>query len=172
MPLPPQLGCDPNDPACAVAIVPGYPNGPCPQTGLSNSLPVGATLGSVDKSGAVTARSVVDINQVNARASTVVVNNQTVVSNWVSVGWIYLDNNGGLWFQKDPAAQWSIAVNVNINQYFGLGITPPAAQNPVYILNPPTSSPLNSNLQTTRCFGKGKGLVPGTIASPLGPFIT
>jgi hypothetical protein len=172
--LPTQWDCanDPTDPTCQYAVIAGFPNGSCPQTDLSNSLPVGATLGSVNKDGVVTARSVVDINQVNAAGSTQIINNQTVVSTWVSVGWLYLDNNGGLWFQKDPAAQWTFTMNVNINQYFGLSFTPPAAQNPQYIKNRPTTTPIANNLQTTKCFRRGRALVPGALSGPSGPPVT
>ena len=109
----------------------------------------------------------IDVNQVNAATSFTIANNQTVVANWTSVGWIYLDNNGGLWFQKDPLAQWSIAANLNINAYFGISIMPPAGQNPVYIANRPTSAPIGSNLQVTKCWRNGRGLVPGWNGSSL-----
>ncbi len=123
---------------------------------------VGANLGSVNKNGVTTVRSVIDANQVNAAQTLTIVNNQTVVASWTPVGWIYLDNNGGLWFQKDPTAQWTMAFNANVNAYFGLSLTPPVGQNPVYLPNPPKTAPIANNLQTVKCFTKGRALVPGT----------
>ena len=147
---------------CQIAALPGLPTGKCTQSDGSDSLPVGANLGSVNKNGVVTVRSVIDINQVNA-ASVSIVNNQTTVGQWVSVGWIYLDNNGGLWFQKDPAAQWTMAVNAKINANFGLSFLPPGGAKLAYIKNPPKTAPIGNNLQTARCFIKGRALVPGTL---------
>ncbi len=72
----------------------------------------------------------------------------------------------------DPATQWTATMNVNINQYFGLSFTPPSAQNPQYTKNRPTSSPIANYLQTTKCFRKGRGLVPGTLSGPSGPPVT
>ena len=171
-PIPPQLGCDPNayraDPQCEVAIKPGFPSGTCRQSDLQESMGVGDSLGPVNKDNVETIRSVVDINQVNAATDIHIVNNQTVVGRWAAVGWIYLDNNGGLWFQKDPQAQWSLGLNFNINQYFGLTITPPPGQNPYYIANHPTTAPGGKDLQVTKCFSKGRGLVPGALSSPAG----
>jgi hypothetical protein len=165
---PQQPDCvnDPTNAACQVAVVSGIPNGKCQQTDGADSLGVGTTLGSVNKDGDVSTRNVIDINQVNALASQTIANNQTVVNNWVAVGWIYLDNNGGLWFQKDPLSQWTVTFNANINAYFGISVTPPSAQNPVYIKNPPKAAPIANNLQTVKCFSKGRALVPGTLGMP------
>jgi hypothetical protein len=154
----------PQPTATAVAITQGKPGGPCAQTDGTNSLPVGATLGVVNKNGVAYTRSVVDVNQVNAVARTQVVNNQTVAVDYTSVGWLYLDDGGGRWFQKDPAAQWTIAMNVNINQYFGISVTPPSAQNPVYVAKPPQISPVLDSLSTTKCWSGGTSLVPGPWA--------
>ncbi len=158
----PDCSMDPTQSGCQVASLLGVPAGKCPQSDLTDSLPVGANIGSVNKNGVTTIRHVIDINQVNAASSFTIVNNVTVVAGWASVGWLYLDDNGGLWFQKDPAAQWTTAYNANINAYFGLSLTPPIAQNPVYVAKPPTSAPINNNLQTTKCFTKGRALTPGT----------
>jgi hypothetical protein len=168
-PQQPDCISDPTLAGCQVAVVPGVPSGKCQQTDGADSLAVGTTLGSVNKNGTVTVRSVIDINQVNALASQTIVNNSTVANNWVAVGWIYLDNNGGLWFQKDPLSQWTVAFNANINAYFGISVTPPSAQNPVYIPNPPTVAPIANNLQTVKCFSKGRALVPGTLGLPTVP---
>ena len=138
--------------------------GSCQQTDGSSSLSVGTTLGSVNKDGVTTARSVVDVNTVDAASSFTVVNGQTVAATWTPVGWLYLDNNGGLWFQKDPASVWSVQYNLNINQYLGVGFTPPVAQLPVYV-KPPTSTPLANNLEVTKCWVNGRALVPGTVVS-------
>jgi hypothetical protein len=165
-PTQPDCVSDPTNPACQVAAAPGIPDGKCTQTDGADSLPVGNPLGSVNKNGVTTVRTIIDINRVNAGSTPTTVNNQTVVSNWLAVGWIYLDNNGGLWFQADPLAQWTLTFNANINAYFGISVTPPSAQNPVYIKNPPTSAPISNNLQTVKCFQKGRALVPGTLGLP------
>jgi len=128
-------------------------------------LAVGSTLGSANKNGVVTARSVVDVNQVNALASQTIANNQTVINNYTSVGWLYLDNNGGMWFQADPLAQWTTSMNLNINQFFGISVTPPSAKNPVYVPNPPKTSAATDSLQTVECWSKGQALVPGTVTT-------
>jgi hypothetical protein len=165
---PQQPDCvnDPTNAACQIAAAPGIPDGKCTQTDGADSLPVGNPLGSVNKDGVTTVRAIIDINRVNAGSTQTTVNSQTVVSNWVAVGWIYLDNNGGLWFQADPLAQWQISFTANLNAYFGISVTPPAAQNPMYIKNPPTSTPIANNLQTVKCFQKGRALVPGTLGLP------
>jgi hypothetical protein len=150
---------------CQLAVNKGAPSGTCQQTSGSNSLAIGTTLGSVNKNGVTTVRTVVDVNQINLGVNPQIINNQTVVSSWAPVGWIYLDNNGGLWFQADPAVQWTTAVNVNINQYFGLAFTPPPAQVPVYVKNRPTVAPINSNLQATMCWFNGRALVPGAAVN-------
>jgi hypothetical protein len=160
----PSACATPRPTPSAVAVAPGKPSGSCTQTDGSNSLPVGATLGSVNKNGVADPRNVVDVNQVNAIASTTIVNNQTVVTNYTSVGWLYLDNNGGRWFQKDPAAQWTVAINVNVNKYFGFSLTGPTAQNPVYVSNPPQAAPITDSLSTTKCWSQGSSLVPGPWA--------
>jgi hypothetical protein len=160
----PVDSCDPSDADCVqlqVAVQPGLPAGPCVQTDGSNSLPIGTTLGSVNKSGVVSVRSVVDVNQVNGLAFNSIVSPTTVISDWVSVGWIYLDQNGGRWFQKDPLAQWTTTINFNVNAYFGLSVTPPLAQNPVYISVKPTVTSLSDGLQTVKCWAQGRALVPG-----------
>jgi hypothetical protein len=146
-----------------VAELPGLPVGPCTQTDGTTSLPVGATLGSANVNGATTTRTVIDINQVNGLASQTIANNQTVINNYVSVGWMYLDNAGGVWFQKDPTSSWTASINLNLNAFFGIGITPPNAKNPEYIPNPPKVSAATDQLQTTKCFTKGRALVPGTL---------
>jgi hypothetical protein len=147
---------------CQLAVNRGAPSGGCQQSDGSWSLSIGTSLGPVNKDGTTTVRSVIDVNQVDAAVNPQIVNNQTVVGSWASVGWIYLDNGGGLWFQKDPAAQWTSTVNVNITQYFGLSVTPPIGQSPVYIKNRPTVTPIANNLQTTMCWSNGRALVPGT----------
>jgi hypothetical protein len=110
----------------------------------------------------VSVRSVVDINQVNGLSYLTRVDSSTVAADWNSAGWIYLDQNGGRWFQKDPAAQWTVTMNWNINAYFGISVTPPTAQNPVYIPVKPTVSSITDGLQTVKCFDQGLSLVPGT----------
>lgn len=151
-----------------VAVMPDIPTGACAQTDGSNSLPIGATLGSANKSGVVAARSVVDVNQVNALASLTPVNGQTVANNYQTVGWIYLDDNGGMWFQKDPLSQWGLGTNLNFNKYFGTTLTLPTTQNPVYVVNPPKVMAATDNLQTMACWSKGRRLVPGTLIASSG----
>jgi len=165
--LPPQPNCGAASPpvVCQLAVNPGAPSGSCQQTDGSNSLSIHTTLGSVNKNGVTTVRSVIDVNQINVGINPQIINNQTVVSGWASVGWIYLDNNGGLWFQADPSAQWTVAVNLNVNQYFGLAFTPPPAQTPVYVKNRPTVAPINNNLQAAMCWANGRALVPGATIS-------
>lgn len=174
LPVPPQIACDPNstDPSCSVAVRFGFPSGTCRQSDLQESMGVGDSIGPVNKDGNPSVRSVVDINQVNAATNLQIVNNQTVVGQWVSVGWIYLDDQGGLWFQKDPQAQWSLGLNFNLNQYFGLTLVPPPGQNPYYIASHPTTAPGGKDLQVTKCFSKGRGLVPGALSNSSGPKVT
>jgi len=103
------------------------------------------------------------VNQVNALNSQTILNNQKVGNNWISVGWIYLDDGGGLWFQKDAQALWTTAFNVNFNKYLGITLTPPIAQNAVIIPKPPTTNPAMNNIQTIKCWKDGSALVPGTL---------
>jgi hypothetical protein len=99
------------------------------------------------------------------------VNGQTVSATEVSVGWLYVDNQGALWFQQDPLGAWTSSINVNFNQYFGISITPPPGKTPTYIGVPqngspvanPNSTPISNNLIITKCFQKGSGLVPGAL---------
>lgn len=163
-----DLSCDTNPtlPLCVqlLAIVPGLPTGPCQQTDGTQSLSIGATVGSVTDGSGEHIRSVVDVNQVNGINSQVIANNQKVKNNFKAVGWIYLDDGGGLWFQKDPQAQWTIAYGVNFNKYFGLALTPPPGENPVAITKP-TTSPASSNIQTIKCWKQGQALVPGALGA-------
>lgn len=158
---PPADSClvDSTQPKCQVGVIKGTPSPgtSCTQTSGSNSLPIGATVGAVNSQ----PRSVVDINQVDTGAGNTIVNGNTIASNLQSVGWLYLDNNGGRWFQKDPAAQWTTAINVNVNAYFGIGVTPATAQTPTYVPKQLTN-PIDSNLVDIKCFTQGAGLSPGT----------
>ncbi|HEV2737599.1 MAG TPA: hypothetical protein VGU66_03375 [Candidatus Elarobacter sp.] len=92
------------------------------------------------------------MNQVNALNSQTILNNQKVGNNWISVGWIYLDDGGALWFQKDSLALWTTAFNANFNKYLGITLTPPIGQNPVIIPKPPTTNPAGNNIQTIKCW--------------------
>lgn len=156
---------DPSQPSCVqlLAEAPGKPTGSCQQTDGSPSLAVGTTLGSVTDANGQHVRSVVDVNQVNALNSQTILNSQKVANNFASVGWIYLDDQGGMWFQKDQQALWTTAYSINFNKYFGIAITPPPGQNPVIIAKPPTTSPIGSNIQTVKCWKDGSALVPGTL---------
>jgi hypothetical protein len=132
----------------------------------ANSLPIGATLGSVNKNGVVRARSVIDVNKVNALAAQQVVNGKTAVNNYQSVGWLYLDDQGGVWFQFDPLTPYSISVTWNVHRYFGLPLNiPNHPRYPVYVATPPKVAAANNHLQTVTCWGKGRTLVPGTVSA-------
>jgi hypothetical protein len=158
-----NCGTDPTALGCQLAVNAGRPTGACQQTDGSNSLAVGTTVGSVNKNGVLSVRSVIDVNAVNSVASVTVINNQTVAATWAPVGWIYLDNSGGLWFQKDPATNWTPQFNANIGAYFGIGLTPPNLELPVYIKSRPTALPINSNLEVSKCWMNGRALAPGAV---------
>jgi hypothetical protein len=147
-----------------LAITVGIPNGSCQQVDGSNSLAVGTTLGEATNTatGVTTTRSVVDVNTVDSLAFLGTTQDGSGVGiNFQPVGWIYLDQNGGLWFQYDSAAQWQYSINVNVNQYFGISLIPPPGKNATYIGPAPKVTPINNHLQVTACWTKGRGLVPG-----------
>ncbi len=86
------------------------------------------------------------------------------MNNFNSVGWIYLDDSGGLWFAKDPLAQWTTAYNFNFNKYFGISLTEPPGKDPVAIVKPTTPAS-QSNIQTIKCWKQGQALVPGALGA-------
>lgn len=168
-PGPGFVGADPGPGEVAIKF--GIPDGPCAQVDGSSSLPIGTTLGQATNTanGQTTTRSVIDVNTLSSLAFLgTLADGSAVGINYQPVGWIYLDNNGSLWFQYDASAQWSFAINANINAYFGVTLVPPAGKNATFIGPPPKITPINNHLQTTACWSKGRGLVPGTQTAPPG----
>lgn len=152
-----------------VAITGGVPSGSCAQMDGSPSLPVGTTLGEATNlaTGQTTTRSVIDVNTVNSLAFIDTSSGAAVGINYQPVGWIYLDNNGSLWFQYDAAASWSMGISWNLNKYFGISLTTPPGKNATFMGPPPKTTPINNHLQTTACWQHGRALVPGTVSAAL-----
>ena len=142
----------------SVAVIPGPPKPtvPCPQNDGSESIPVGGTLGVVNKNGEKQARSVSDINTVSSIAGTVIVNNHTVAINTAPIGWIYEDNNGGLWFQKDAAAHWSSGLTFMVTETLGINLNPPTSNSAIFV-TPANARKLidQQGVDTEKCFSQG-----------------
>jgi hypothetical protein len=100
------------------------------------------------------------VNLVNTAGVNTVINSTTVASQLLPVGWLYIDNNGGLWFAEDPLANWTIGVNINVNASFGLSLTPPIARAAVPVPKQ-MSSPISNNIVVSKCWKQGLGLTPG-----------
>ena len=102
-----------------------------------------------------------DINQLNSPVGQNIVNNNLVSSSFAPIGWMYLDNNGGYWFQADPQSKWSVSFSVELSKRFGLNVTPPTWQIPTYIPNGRAGADAlvaNKDAQVIPCFEQGKTL--------------
>lgn len=110
---------------------PPMPGIPCTSMSGANSIPVGDVVGSV-VSGNPSERDermVVDINTISIFANSKIEGPSKVFAGLRPVGWIYKDNGGQFWFQKDPSANWSttVGIGLTLGGWFTLefGITPP-----------------------------------------------
>lgn len=152
-----------------VAIAPGTPapGQPCSQVDGTNSIPVGGTLGYANINGQQEARSVKDINQLFGFGSSNIVNGNVMYDNLQPIGWLYEDNNGAFWFQKDPNAQWSMSLSGGVTLggivSAGLGITPPTGQTAVSVGSTPGS--LAQNEAASPCWSQGGQFYPAEIVT-------
>jgi len=136
------------------------PGEPCHQSDGTNSLAIGATVGTVNDNGTTQVRSVTQINQVDGVNQQTIANPSVIATSLSPIGWLYEDNNGGLWFQADPNAQWTQSVTVNVGNYLGITVSPPNVQTPVYLTQKPTQ---NTGVVTIKCWAGGAALAPGTL---------
>ncbi|MBV8578699.1 MAG: hypothetical protein JOZ58_27155 [Acetobacteraceae bacterium] len=89
----------------------GPPSGNC--NGSFKS--VGDTAGLANIDGATEQRLVVDINTIYAYGGWKNVGGNKVFLSPTIVGWMYKDNAGAYWFQKDAAISWQFQLGLNIN---------------------------------------------------------
>jgi hypothetical protein len=99
-----------------------------------NSLSVGTTVGEVNVNGQVQARSVTDVTALYSYGGAVAESPNFLYINLRPVGFVYMDNNGAYWFQKDASANWTMSFGggVNLGSIFSadFGLTPPNDETP------------------------------------------
>ena len=87
-----------------------------------------------------------------------IVDNSFVSYGDAPVGWIYIDNMGGRWFQGDPTATWPIGFNVQLNSFFGFTVTPPSWHVPFSITTGKAGVDnlvQSQDAQLTKCWSQG-----------------
>jgi hypothetical protein len=124
---------------------------------------IGATLGIQFDTGAYTARTVVDVNAVLAYGGAKVINGHRMILAPTFIGFLYLDNQGGLWFQKDPSLSpnFSLSAGQTINGWtVSFGFSQSLGTDAAYIGMKPTEMPHTTSI---KCFTGGRGFYPDTI---------
>lgn len=133
--------------------------------GSSHSLRVGDTVGTANVNGTAQLRSVKDINMLFSYVSGKTITPYARYFSDRSVGWVYEDNQGGFWFQKDSSTNWNLSFSggVSLGSLIstGLSITPPTTDNPVPIGAKPGK--IGRNLTAAKCFTGGAAFYPGTM---------
>ena len=103
----------------------------CKQSDTAPSMDVGDTLGQVDKvikgEDVQSIRSVADINQIDTdNGSNGSTSDMTLAGiSYYPVGWLYLDQDGGLWFQKDPNTEMTASISATLDGVLGVGVSFP-----------------------------------------------
>ncbi len=145
------------------ATVPGPPKGKC-----NDSLKaVNDTVGLANVDGTTSQRLVADINTVFAYGGSKWVGGQKVYLSPTVVGWVYKDNAGGYWFQKDAAISWQFALTagLNIGKWIqvqaGINGTP-TVNNPIPIGGSPPAEAAHT--VTSQCFSQGGKFYPDGIS--------
>ena len=155
--------CDSND----VSDAPGKPMAgeTCGANDSAVSIQVGATVGYANINGQEQARSVVDINTIDAFSGTNIVNGQTMYVNVRTIGWVYEDNNGAYWFQQDTNTDWtySFGAGVTVGSIVGasFGINSPPGSSAVSIGSTPGR--LENNVVATPCWQNGAKFYAGEV---------
>lgn len=156
-----------DDSVVAIAAGTPAPDRTCSQNDGTESIPVGGTLGYANINGQQVARSVKDVNQLFGFGSSNIINGTVMYDNLQPIGWLYEDNNGAFWFQKDPNAQWSLSLSAGVTLggivSAGLGITPPTGQAAVSVGSTPGS--LAQNEEASPCWLQGQQFYPAEITT-------
>jgi len=141
----------------------GPPTGKC-----NDSLKgVGDTVGLANINDSTSQRLVVDINTVFAYAGSQTVGGNKVFMSPTVVGWVYKDNAGAYWFQKDAAISWQFALTagLNLGKWLQLqaGLTgTPTVNNPFFIgTSPPAEA---AHTVTGQCYSQGEKFYPDGIS--------
>jgi|GEM_PF-6269150 len=170
----PHTGCwdFSNGEACngtsQVAIAPGspQPGQSCQLTDSAKSLGIGTTVGEVNVNGQTQARSVADVTALYSYGGAVPLAPNFLYINLKPVGFIYQDDNGGFWFQKDPQANWSLSfgAGVNLGSIFSanFGISPPSDEIP-HALGPHPGK-IGNHMIAAKCWKNDTPVFPGELS--------
>jgi hypothetical protein len=74
------------------------------------------------------------------------------------LGWLYLDDGGGRWFQADPHATWTSALSDSVKAYLGLDVAPESARTALYVRNKPRTVAVPAGLSVIKCWDRGGAL--------------
>lgn len=131
------------------------------------SLPVGSFLGEVNKNGNVESRYVKDVNQLYSFSGFNITSANVVYSDFRPIGFVYEDNAGAFWFQKDPSTNWnlSFAGGVSLGKLFNLsfGATAPNDEAAVSIGSSPGK--LGDHEVAKRCWSQGAQFWNGQLSA-------
>jgi hypothetical protein len=141
----------------------GPPTGKC-----NDSLKgVGDTVGLANVDGSTSQRLVADINTVFAYGGSKIVGGRKVFMSVTVIGWVYKDDAGAYWFQKDAAISWQFALTaaLNIGKWVqvqaGLQGTP-NVNDPYFIGGSPPAEAAHT--VTGQCYSEGARFYPDGIS--------
>jgi hypothetical protein len=138
-----------------------------PPTGKCNDSikAVGDTVGLANINGITSQRLVSDINTVFAFGGYKIVGANKIFMSPVVIGWVYKDDAGAYWFQKDPAVSWqySLTATINLTQWLSVAATAAKTSNePIFMGDTPPSEPPHT--VDGQCYSGGSVFYPDGIS--------
>lgn len=126
-----------------------HPGPPTDNVGCNGSMNVGDNLGQINGQ----TMSVTDVNTIaNAQGFPQSTPSGGLEQNVLVAGWIYRDQNGNLWVQSNPAANWTISASVTAF-FASVGIGAPTVTGAHYAGTQKLTMPSGTVAQ--KCFGAG-----------------
>lgn len=79
------------------------------------------------------------------------------------VGFVYTDNSGAFWFQKDASTNWNLSFGggINLGSIFSanFGVSPPADETPHALGSKPGK--VGNHFQAAKCWANDTPVYPG-----------